>query len=473
MASHSRFLADLSTQIEASAFLAVSDATAMLVDERQQFSGQALAIVTPSSVQQLASIMSLCHQHRISVVPQGGNTGYCGGATPDRSGSQLLVSLAKMNRVLEFDVDGQSLTVEAGMVLQDVQDTAMSKNLLFPLSMGSEGSCQIGGNLSTNAGGLAVLRYGTARDLVLGLEVVTPNGQVLSDLKTLRKNTTGYDLKHLFIGAEGTLGIIAAASLKLFPRPTTRFTAWLAVPGTNVLPQLLRALQSQLGDAVTSFEYISRNSLGFVLDNVERTTNPLGRSCSHYALVEVSGFEEPEAFAERCTGALVTAQEKGLVEDAVVAHSSHQASALWRLRESIPRAEKVLGGSIKHDVSVPVSRISEIISLGSKAVLAIEPGVRLSIYGHVGDGNVHFNVLPPESANPQTFKAEFGERISQAVHSVADSLDGSFSAEHGVGQLKTAELEKYSSTVRIELMRQIKQTLDPLGLMNPGKVIGR
>lgn len=471
MASHSHFLRDLNTRLEPSAFVEAPLAQHMLVDERQQFSGKALAVVTPGCVQELASVMALCHQHKITVVPQGGNTGYCGGATPDESGCQLLISLAKMNKLLDVDVAGQSLTVEAGMVLQDVQDAAAAENLLFPLSMGSEGSCQIGGNLSTNAGGLAVLRYGTARDLVLGLEVVTPTGEILSELKTLRKNTTGYDLKHLYIGAEGTLGIIAAASLKLFPAPTTRFVAWLAVRGAEVLPDLLRTLQARLGDAITSFEYISGGSLQFVLDNIDSTKHPFGGGCAHYALVEVSGFEPFDSFSEKCTGALAYAEEQGLLDDAVIAQSENDAVELWRLRESIPRAEKLLGGSIKHDVSVSVSRVSDVITTASKAVLAIEPRARLSIYGHVGDGNVHFNILPPGSTNLQAFKEQCGEQISMAVHDVADRLNGSFSAEHGVGQLKTGELEKYSSTTRIALMKTIKHALDPLGLMNPGKIL--
>ena len=471
LSNNTRFLADLNARIEASTIVDDSAASGMLVDERNQYVGRALAVVAPSCVEELSLVMSLCHQYRVAVVPQGGNTGYCGGATPDKTGNQLLLSLQRMNQVRELDVSGQSLTAEAGMTLQNVQAAAASENLLFPLSMGSEGSCQIGGNLSTNAGGLAVLRYGTARDLVLGLEVVLPTGQILSELKTLRKDTTGYDLKQLYIGAEGTLGIIAAASLKLFPTPTARFTCWAAVADTEVLPQLLRSLQALLGDAITSFEYISHRSLQLVLDNITPSTNPVDGDRQHFVLVEVSGFGDQHRFTERCTDALLEAQEGGLLEDVVIAQTGVQSKAFWHLRESIPRAEKLLGGSIKHDVSVSVSRISEMISGASAAVSALDSQARLSIYGHVGDGNVHFNILPPVGTAIEAYKTRFGDQISQRVHDVATSLGGSFSAEHGVGQLKTGELKQYSSELRYELMRQIKRSFDPLNLMNPGKLI--
>ena len=445
----------------------------MLVDERDQFSGKALAIVAPNTVAQLAAVVKLCWKNNIPVVPQGGNTGYCGGATPDSSGTQLLLSLKNLNKLRDVDVDGHTMTVEAGMILSDVQLAASENNLLFPLSMGSEGSCQIGGNLSTNAGGLAVLRYGTARELVLGLEVVTPQGDVLSELKTLRKDTTGYDLKQLYIGAEGTLGVITAASLKLFPLPTVRLVCWVAVPEINGLAILLRALQSQIGDAVSSFEYVSNASLALVLEHMDGTRNPLSGGYQHHALIEFSGFGEQTRFEEQCTDALATAQTNDLILDAVLASSHTQAQAFWYLRESIPRAEKHIGGSIKHDVSVPISKIGALIVEASAAIVKLDPHARLSVYGHVGDGNVHFNVLPPSGVSLPVYKQQLGREISTAVHGAAAEFNGSFSAEHGVGQLKTGDLENYSSALRLSLMKDIKSALDPRGLMNPGKVLHR
>lgn len=461
----------LNAALEPSELIESANAESMLVDERNQYRGSALAIAAPKSVASLSRLMRLCHQHQIAVVPQGGNTGYCGGATPDASGRQVLLSLRHLNQCRDVDVVGRTITVEAGMVLQDVQQLANENGLLFPLSMGSEGSCQIGGNLSTNAGGLAVLRYGTARDLVLGLEVVLPNGEVLDELKALRKDTTGYDLKQLFIGAEGTLGVITAASLKLYPKPKTHMVAWLALPDAHSFAPLLVFLQAELGDAVSSFEYISRRSLEYVLENCDGHRDPMDERFEHYALVEFGGFGTQETFNLLCESALAKANVENMLLDAVIAASDVQARALWALRESIPRAEKLLGGSIKHDVSAPVSRMGELVIRLEDAITGLDETARLSIYGHVGDGNVHFNVLPPEHVDYASYKHSHGTQISRLVHDIAAEYIGSFSAEHGVGQLKIAELERYAGPLQLNMMRAIKQALDPDNIMNPGKVL--
>lgn len=444
---------------------------ALLVDERNQYCGKACAVVSPKSSAQVAKIMQLCCHWNISVVPQGGNTGYCGGATPDTSGKQLLLCLGQLNKVRSIDVEGFTIIVDAGVTLSEVQRAAADHGLLFPLSMGSEGSCQIGGNLSTNAGGLAVLRYGTARDLVLGLEVVTPDGQILSELKTLRKDTSGYDLKQLFVGAEGTLGVITGATLKLFPRPTTKCVAWIATAQKTFLAPLLRNLQSSVGDSVTSFEYISAASLNLVLAHIPDTARPLEVQTDHYALIEFSGFDDATLFEEKCLTALANAGDEGLLQDAVIAKSDSQARSLWRLRETIPQAEKQLGGSIKHDVSVPISNLGVLIDQAYKVVADIDISAKFSVYGHVGDGNVHFNVLPPQNQDAAVYKKTTGVKISAALHQLAAEMGGSFSAEHGVGQFKVDELETHASALRLALMRTIKSALDPKDLLNPGKVL--
>ena len=452
-------------------FVETDAAANMLIDERQQFQGRALAVLAPKTVKAVSNIIRLCHEYNVAVVPQGGNTGYCGGATPNASGEQVVLSLTQLNTCRALDVNGRTITVDAGMVLADLQQIADKHGLLFPLSMGSEGSCQIGGNLSTNAGGLAVLRYGTARDLVLGLEVVLPNGEILDELKVLRKDTTGYDLKQLFIGAEGSLGVITAASLKLYPKPTANVVAWLALPTQEVLAPLLACLQSVVGDAVSSFEYVSRISLEYVLKTHDSAREPLDGRGQHYALVEFAGFSQQADFSNLCQHALAEAMTQEMAIDAVVAMSAVQAKALWYLRENIPRAEKLLGGSIKHDVSAPISRMAPLMSQLTSAVSEIDNAARLSIYGHVGDGNVHFNVLPPCGTDFATYKRLRGAQISRVIHDLAMQQAGSFSAEHGVGQLKLDDLERYAGSVQLHTMQTIKRALDPKNIMNPGKVL--
>ena len=451
--------------------VAGDDAAPLLRDERGLYLGAAALVVRPASVDECAAVVRLCHDARIGVVPQGGNTGYCGGATPfDGARRQILLSLARLNRVREVDALGFTLTAEAGVVLARAQDAARQHGLLFPLSMGSEGSAQIGGNLSTNAGGLAVLRYGTMRELVLGLEVVLPNGEVLSELKGLRKDNTGYDTKALFLGSEGTLGVITAAVLKLFPEPRSRATAWLAVPSVADACGLLGRARRESGDQVVSAEYVSRRSLELVLRHVDGARDPLDAPAEHYLLLELASADADDALRVKLERVLADGLDAGEILDGTLAQSETQRGALWLLRERVPEAERRAGGSVKHDVSVRIGRIAELIARAEPALQRIAPH-RLSIYGHIGDGNLHFNVLPPAGQSIADFRAASAEPLSACVHDVAASLDGSFSAEHGVGILKTPELARYKSPAALTLMRTLKQALDPHGIMNPGKLL--
>ncbi len=446
------------------------DAAGMLTDERGLYRGAAALVVRPASVEECAAVVRVCSAAGVGVVPQGGNTGYCGGATPFDARSQILLSLARLNRVREIDTVGFTMTAEAGVVLANAQSAARERGLLFPLSMGSEGSAQLGGNLSTNAGGLAVLRYGTTRDLVLGLEVVLPSGEVLSELKGLRKDNTGYDLKALFIGAEGTLGVITAAVLKLFPEPRARATAWLAVKDVAAACRLLGRARRESGDQVVSAEYVSRRSLDLVLRHVDGARDPLDEPREHYVLLELASADADDALRAKLERILSTGLDEGDVVDGTIAESGAQRAALWRLRERVPEAERRNGGSVKHDVSVRISQIPEFIARAEPALARIAPH-RLSIYGHIGDGNLHFNLLPPAGQTLEAFRGGPADELSACVHDVAASLGGSFSAEHGVGLLKVHELERYKSKEALALMRTVKSALDPAGIMNPGKML--
>ena len=445
--------------------------TRYVVDERLIYQGRACAVVRPGSTAQTSRVVAICDEYDVAMVPQGGNTGYCGGATPDESGRQIVISLERLNRIRNLDVNAYTMTLEAGVILSDAQNAAREHGLLFPLSMGSEASCQIGGNLSTNAGGVAVLKYGTARELVLGLEVVLPDGRVLDQLSVLRKDNTGYDLKQLFLGAEGTLGIITTVAVKLYPQAPARGTAWAAVADVDAACELLARLRTASSDAVTSFEYVSALSLAYVVGELDEVESPLNTAFEHHILVEWIADAEPGTGAGALESALDEAMRAGLVKDVVVAHSEAQRRSLWRIRESIPEAERKLGGSIKHDVSVAVSDVPLYIERARAVIAAGWPDARLSIYGHIGDGNVHFNVLAPRGADANAFKRACGTDISQAVHDLAHELHGSFSAEHGIGRLKRELLAHYSNPVALDLMRTLKRALDPKGLMNPGKVI--
>lgn len=445
-------------------------AESFLQDERELYSGRAALVVRPASTDQCARIIEVCQEAGIGVVPQGGNTGYCGGATPFDQSAQILMSLSRMNRVREIDPVNFTMTVEAGLVLADAHAAAQRHELMFPLSMGSEGSCQIGGTLSTNAGGIAVLRYGTARDLVLGLEVVLPNGEVLSDLQGLRKDNTGYDLKGLFLGAEGTLGVITAAVLKLFPEPRSRQTAFLGLATPRAACDFLGRARRRSSERVVSAEYLSRASLDLVTTHLEGTRDPLEAPLEHFLLLELAGAETDLELRAILEEILQEGMDAGEIVDGVVAESGPQRRAFWRIRESIPEAERRDGGSVKHDISVRVSRIPEFLEEAERALHSIAPH-RLSVFGHVGDGNLHYNVLPPMGGSLEAFKGGPAQRISDAVHDLAVRLGGSFSAEHGIGVLKRDDLARYESPVAMGLMRAVKDALDPKGIMNPGKVL--
>ncbi len=441
-----------------------------LVDQRGLYRGRALGVALPRSVAQVSRLLALCNAQRIGVVPHGGNTGYCGGATPDESGRQLVLSLARLNRIRSVDPANDSLIAEAGCILAQVQEAASQAQRLFPLSLGSEGSCQIGGNLSTNAGGTSVLRYGMMRDLVLGLEVVLADGRVLSSLSGLRKDNTGYDIRGLFLGAEGTLGVITAASLKLFPQIASTATAFAAVADVRAAVTLLARLRAASGERVSSFELIPRIGIELTTQHIPGVTDPLGASHAWYVLCELSSARAAEPLAAILTEVLGAALDDGLVLDAALAGSERERAALWRLRETIPAAQRKQGAGLKHDISVPLSALPEFVARGSSWVSTHVPGARLVAYGHVGDGNLHFNLSETQGAVRGELTARAAE-VQRALHDLAVSLGGSFSAEHGIGRLKVAELERYAPATELELMRAVKRAFDPHGIMNPGKVL--
>lgn len=459
----------------------LTDAAAMapyLVDWRGRYHGAARCIVRPGNAEEVAAIVRVCLAAGVPIVPQGGNTSHCGASVPDTSGTAVIVSLSRMNRIREVDAANNTMTVEAGCVLQTIQAAARAAGRLFPLSLAAEGSCQIGGNLSTNAGGVQVLRYGNARELALGLEVVLPSGEIWHGLRGLRKDNTGYDLKQLFIGAEGTLGIITAAVIKLFPLPGAVATAWLSIDSPAAAVRLLGELQARFGAALTACELISDISLGLVLKHIPGAQPPLAASPDDphasrtpwHLLIELSGTGEEADLRAACEAFLGAALERGWIDDAVLAQSGEQAARLWDLRERLSEAQKIEGFSIKHDVSVPVSRIGEFVERAGAALQAAYPGIRIVAFGHVGDGNLHYNQSKPEAAENAEFMAAQPD-VNRIVHDIVDALGGSISAEHGIGQLKRGELAHYKSAVEMEMMRAIKRTFDPLGLMNPGKVL--
>ncbi|GAA4736048.1 FAD-binding oxidoreductase [Modestobacter marinus] len=441
-----------------------------LTDWRGAWSGAAAAVVRPGSTAEVAAVLRLCRDAGVAVVPQGGNTGLCGGAVPDASGRQVVLSLGRMRRVRELDPANQTITVEAGAVLQSVQEAAAAAGRLFPLSLGSEGSATIGGTLATNAGGTAVLRYGTMRDLVLGLEVVLPDGRVWHGLRGLRKDNTGYDLKHLFVGAEGTLGVITAAVLKLFPAVRSRATAWVALPGPAAAVELIEVVRALAGDRLTGFEVMSRQSVAFVLAHAAGVRDPFPAPHPWYALVELSDTLPGAGLAEVLETALGEAFDRDLARDAVIGSGSAQVASLWALREGISEAQNAEGPSLKHDVTVPVSRIPEFVERTDRALAAALPGIRVVAYGHVGDGNLHYNLSKPVGSADAAFRARADE-LARVVYDSTAAFAGSISAEHGIGQAKRDLLADYEDPLELELMRGVKALLDPAGLMNPGKVL--
>jgi len=448
---------------------APADVAPYVTDWRGRYHGRALAVVRPAGTDEVATVVRACADLGVPIVAQGGNTGQCGGATPDDTGNAVLLSLVRMNRVRAVDPANATLTAEAGVPLVAVQQAAAEKGLLFPLSLAAEGSCTIGGNVSTNAGGTAVLRFGNARELVLGIEVVLADGRVWDGLRGLRKDNTGYDLKHLFIGAEGTLGVVTAAVLKLFPAPRSRVTAFAAMPDVAATVRLLHDLRQALGDRITGFELMSALSI-----EVSRKHGPgLPDPCpGHpwYALIQVDDAAGDSPLGAQLEHALAAAIESGVALDAAVAQSGEQARALWALRENIAEAQRRDGPNIKHDISLPVSAIPRFLDEAKAALAAALPGVRFVTFGHLGDGNLHYNLAGPEGEAPGAFMANTS-RANRIVHDLVAALGGSISAEHGIGQLKRDELVRYKSATELDLMRAVKAALDPAGILNPGKVL--
>jgi FAD/FMN-containing dehydrogenase len=443
-----------------------------LVDHRQLYHGRALAIALPRTVEQVSRLLAWCNEERIGVVPQGGNTGYCGGATPDESGSQIVLSLRRLARIRSVDALNYSLLAEAGCTLHEVHTAADAAARLFPLSLGSEGSCQVGGNVSTNAGGTSVLRYGMMRDLVLGLEVVLADGRILPSSQALRKDNTGYDVKSLFVGAEGTLGIITAANLKLFPQIRSTATAFVAVPDIPSAVGLLSELRAASGDRVSCLELIPRIAVELTARHIPRVADPLEHPYPWYVLCELSSSEEDGALAAVLERVLADALERALILDAAIAQSEREREALWRLRENIPEAQRRDGASLKHDLSLPITVLAQFVQRAAAWLAANVPEGRLVAYGHLGDGNLHFNLNQAPGADRTLFLAR-ESAVKRAVHDLVRDFGGSFSAEHGIGQLKIDELTYYAPPVELDLMRAIKRALDPRGILNPGKVLGR
>lgn len=440
------------------------------VDWRKRYRGRALAVVRPADVAEVAAIVRACVAAGVAIVPQGGNTGLVGGGVPDDSGQQVLLSLSRLNRIREIDADNLTLTAEAGCVLQAVQQAADERGLLFPLSLAAEGSCTIGGNLATNAGGTQVLRYGNARELCLGVEVVTPQGELWAGLSGLRKNNTGYDLRDLFVGSEGTLGIITAATLKLFPKPAATVTALAACDSIDAAVGLLNLARERLGSSLTGFELMQRFALSLVERHFPQLPKPLP-GAAWTVLLELAGTEAEDAERERLAALLEQAMEHGWVSDAVVAASIAQSRALWHLRESIPLAQSEEGLNIKHDIALPVSAIPGFVPRMAARLQAAAPGARVVCFGHLGDGNLHYNLQAPEGIAADEFLAAHEAHINGLVYDEVQRLGGSISAEHGIGALKRDELARRGSPVALEMMRAIKAALDPVGLMNPGRVV--
>ena len=448
---------------------AAGDMAPYCTDWRGRYSGSAICVALPGSTEEVAAVVRACTAVGVAIVPQGGNTGLCGGATP--LGGEAVISLRRMNRIRAIDADNNSMTVEAGCTLHAVQEAAMAADRLFPLSLAAEGSATLGGNLSTNAGGVQVLRYGNARELTLGLEVVLADGRIWDGLRALRKDNTGYDLKHLFIGAEGTLGLITAATLKLFPRPRALATAWVAVPDPAAAVRLLGRLRDAAGDNVTAFEIVGRTALDLVLRHIPHSRDPLAGKPAWQVLIELSGSSDVrDDLAGTLEQALHQAAADGLVDDAALAASETQTAALWALRENVSEAQKIEGISIKHDIAVPVSRIAEFIARADAALRTAFPDVRIVCFGHIGDGNLHYNQSRPETRSNSEFIAQTGA-VNRIVHDLVHELGGSISAEHGLGQLKREEVLRYKSRTEMDMMRAVKQALDPRGLMNPGKLL--
>ncbi len=436
-----------------------------LLERRGNLTGKTLIMVMPETTEQVSRIVAACAESGTALVPQGGNTSLCAGAIPDDSGKQVLLSLSRLSAIRSIDPDNFSIVVEAGCILANVQNAAMEVDRIFPLSLSAEGSCQIGGNLATNAGGINVLRYGTARQQVLGLEVVLADGTIWNGLRSLRKDTAGYDMKQVFLGSEGTLGIITAASLKLYPNPGNITTAWVAMRSAQHAVQLLASVRQQLSDQVMAFELMSDRALRFVRRHISDVTLPFGDDYPWHVLLDVAIAEHQELL-EAVLGAAV---EDGIAVDAIIAKSAQEAEKFWRIRHSISEAQRPEGANLKHDIAVPICQIDTFLTRGQALLEEIMPEARLVAFGHVGDGNLHYNIAQPAGANAAEFLAA-GSGLSEAIYKLVDDLDGSFSAEHGVGVSKKALLAQYRGSTEIELMKTLKKALDPQNIFNPGKV---
>jgi FAD/FMN-containing dehydrogenase len=448
-----------------------TDLSAWENDWRKRAFGKALAVVRPANTAEVAAVVKACANTFTAIVPQGGNTGLVVGSVPDASGQQIVLSLQRMNAVRAIDPDNLTMTVEAGCILQNLQDTAEQAGFLFPLSLAAEGSCTIGGNLGTNAGGTQVVRFGNARELCLGLEVVTARGEIWHGLTGLRKDNTGYDLRHLMIGSEGTLGVITAATMKLYPLPAAQLTAWAAVPSMEAAVELLGLAHRHLGAGLTGFEVMGQFALGLTDKHFPDLRVPLYKDTPWCVLLENSDHESEAHARTQFEGLLEVALEAGCVTDAVVAESLSQAKGLWQIRESIPLAQSHEGLNIKHDVSIPISKIAEFVATTDALLEREIPGVRLVDFGHLGDGNLHYNVQAPEGADGSAFLRDHEEKVNELVFESVTRFHGSISAEHGVGSLKVDKLPHYKDPVALTMMRAIKQALDPQNIMNPGRVI--
>lgn len=463
-------LAHLQTFLGIDNVLTGEDALPYLTDWRGRYTGKALAVVRPSSVEEVSSIVKLCQQFETPMVTQGGNTGLCGGATPSNKGDVVVIVMTRLNKILEIDTENDTITVEAGCLLQSIQEAAEQSGRLFPLSLASEGSCTIGGNLATNAGGTQVLRYGNARDLALGIQVVTAEGEIWDGLRGLRKDNTGYDLRNLFIGSEGTLGIITAATLKLYPLPKAQVTALLAFQDIATGVNILNRARYGFGSSLTGFELIS----SYCLENVRRIMPeikmPFGENAAPwYALIEISDAESEQHARALFEDVIAQAFEAGELLDAVVAESQQQSQALWNIRENIPIVEAKIGQGIKHDISVPISKIAEFVEVTNAQLQLLIPGVKHIVFGHLGDGNLHYNVGAPDGQEEGFLENQ--KAVYKLVFDSVKTFGGSISAEHGIGQLKKDLLLDYKGEVELALMRKIKRALDPNALLNPGKVI--
>lgn len=446
------------------------DMAGYLTELRHLYTGKASIVLRPGSTEEVSRIMKLANETGTVVVPQGGNTGLVGGQIPFDEGHEIIVSLSRMNRIRSVDPDGNTMTVDAGVILKQAQNEADKAGRLFPLSLASEGSCQIGGNLSTNAGGTAMLAYGNARDMVLGLEVVLADGRIWDGLRALRKDNTGYDLKDLFIGAEGTLGIITGAVLKLFPKPAEFATAFAGLKSVEDAGKVFSIARKRAAGDLTAFELMPRFGLEMALKHGHDVRDPLDSPHDWYVLMEFSGRDADGAAAEKLEGLLGDVLEQDLVQDAVIASSLSQRENFWKPREVMSEVQGLEGGSIKHDVSVPIASIAEFITRANELVVGMVPGSRPCPFGHYGDGNIHYNVSQPLGADKDAFMAQW-DAVTSAVHEIVLELNGSISAEHGIGRMKRETLKKVKSDVELDIMRGIKELLDPKGILNPGKVL--